>query len=439
MNFRTACALLLSLVFITACKKQNDNVFLVNETTAGFEGYSYVDSLKILTCTVREDSLKSDSLSHNLLGIINDPDFGIYTASSFAQFKLPQLGNVISSNTLDSAVLFLQFTSTSAFYGDLSTDIAFNVYEVNEPMSRTVSNSNQTYNYNPTPIGSFNGRFKLSDSLPQRSLGKTIKGAPGIAIKLSSTFAQKLFNASASNLSSQDAFLNFLNGIALVPSSVPASGQGAIAAFNLLGTNTRIRVYYNDTMQSDFNVQNDSRRFSSYSFTGQGPQIVKQKSLAGNGNFDTTFVMAMTGAKTKIRLPNLFSIIKPNGKLISVGKAEVIIRPLSGSYTNIFPLPTRMLLFSQDEATGLNAGLIDLIEPFYGGSYNSTQNYYKFNITRYIQSLYTDYQNKGIDNNRGLFLTIPSDFPVAPSRIMIDARKGLQNAGIEFRLVFTEL
>ncbi len=439
MNFRTACALILSIVFITACKKQDDNVFLQNETTAGFEGYSYVDSLKIQTCTVREDSLKTDSLSHNLLGIINDPDFGVYTASSFVQFKLPQLGNVISSNTLDSAVLFLQFTSNTAYYGDINSDVIFNVFELSESMNNTISHSNQTYNYDPNPIGTFTGRLNVTDSLTQRSLGKTIKGAPGISIKLSSAFAQKLFNANSSNLSSQDNFLSFLKGIALVPVSIPAVGKGAIAAINLKGSFTKIRVYYNDTMQSDFNVQTDSKRFSSYAITGQGAQIMLQKSFAGNANFDTTFVMAMAGAKTKIKLPNLFSIIKNNGKLISVGKAEVIIRPLAGSNTSIFPLPTRLLLFSQDEATGLNAGLIDLIEPFYGGSYNSANNYYKFNITRYIQSLFTDYQNKGVNNNRGLFLTIPSDFPVAPSRLMIDARKGLQNAGIEFRLVFTEL
>lgn len=414
-------------------------MFLQNETTAGFEGYSYVDSLKIQTCTVREDSLKTDSLSHNLLGIINDPDFGVYTASSFVQFKLPQLGNVISSNTLDSAVLFLQFTSNTAYYGDINSDVIFNVFELSESMNNTISHSNQTYNYDPNPIGTFTGRLNVTDSLTQRSLGKTIKGAPGISIKLSSAFAQKLFNANSSNLSSQDNFLSFLKGIALVPVSIPAVGKGAIAAINLKGSFTKIRVYYNDTMQSDFNVQTDSKRFSSYAITGQGAQIMLQKSFAGNANFDTTFVMAMAGAKTKIKLPNLFSIIKNNGKLISVGKAEVIIRPLAGSNTSIFPLPTRLLLFSQDEATGLNAGLIDLIEPFYGGSYNSANNYYKFNITRYIQSLFTDYQNKGVNNNRGLFLTIPSDFPVAPSRLMIDARKGLQNAGIEFRLVFTEL
>lgn len=439
MNCRTICYFLLSIVFIAACKKQDDNVYLANETTSGFDGYSFIDSLKISTCTVREDSTKSDSLSHNLIGAIYDPEIGIYSASSFAQFKLPQLGNVISSQVLDSAVLFLQFTSKTSYYGDLNSTVNFDVYELDQSMNSGVTHSNQTYNYLPTAIGTFSGRFNILDSMNMRSLGKNIKAAPGISVKLSAAFAQKLFNASASDLSSQDNFLNYLKGLAMVPTGTPSIGAGAMAGFNLKGAYTMIRVYYNDTLQSDFTVQSDSRRFSQYTHTNTLLNVANQLAKGGNANFDTTYVTALSRVKTKIKLPNLFSIVKNNGKMISVGKAEIIVRPVAGTYASPFTLPTRMLLFSQDEETGLNAGVIDLIEPFYGGVYHADKNYYKFNITRYIQSLFTDYQIKGIDNNRGLFLTIPTDFPIAPSRILLDTRKGLKDAGIEFRLIFTEL
>lgn len=439
MNFKYACALLISIVFFSACKKQNDNVFLANETTTGFEGYSSIDSLKIQTCTVLEDSLKTDSLSHNLVGIINDPEIGTYSASTFAQFKLPQLGNVISSNTLDSVVLFLQFTSKIAHYGNLSSVNEFDVFELNQSMNSSVTHSNQTYTYDPTPIGTFSGVFHVEDSMNMRNLGKTIKAAPGVSIKLSGTFAQKLFNANSGNLSSQENFLSFMKGLALVPKGNPSAGNGAIAAFNLKGSYTMLRIYYNDTLQSDFTVQTDSRRFSQYTHTGNLSQITQQLSFGGNADFDTTYVVAMARMKTKIKFPNLFSIIKNNGKFISIGKAEIIIRPVFGSYDAPYTLPSRMLLFSEDEETGLNTGLVDFLEPFFGGEYNSTHNYYKFNITRYIQSLFIDYQQKGIDNNRGLFLAIPTDFPIAPSRILVDSRKGMQNAGIEFKLIYTEL
>jgi hypothetical protein len=438
VKLRTVYFILLSIVFVSACKKQDDNVFLANETTKGFEGYSFIDSLQVTTCTVREDSLKSDSLSHNLIGVINDATFGKYQASTYCQFQLSQLNNVLSSNTLDSAVLFLQFTSTTAYYGDLNSEITFNVYEVNESMNYNVTHSNQSYNYDPTPVGTFTGRFAISDSLTHRDLKSNVKGAPGMSIKLSAALAQKLFNASSTNLSSQANFLSYFKGLAIVPTSTPSFGSGAIAAINLKGNMTKLRIYYNDTQQTDLKVYTDSRKFSEFKVSNQSTDITKQKAFGGNANFDTTYVMSMAGAKTKIKLPNLFSIIK-NNKHISVGKAEIIIHPLSGTYNAPFGLPKRMLLFAEDKDTKLNAGIIDFVEPNFGGDYNASKNEYRFNITRYIQSLFTDYQIKGENNNRGLFLAIPSDNPVAPSRIVVDSRKLISGSGIEIKLIFTEL
>ena len=147
----------------------------------------------------------------------------------------------------------------------------------------------------------------------------------------------------------------------------------------------------------------------------------------------------MAGAKTKIQFPNLFSIITSNSKKISIGKAEIIIRPLAGSFSTPFSLPTRLLLLRPDPTTNLNAGIIDLIEPFYGGKYNSITNEYRFNITRHIQSIFTDYQLYGKNSNNGLFIVAPSDNPIMPSRIVLDTKKQQNNAGIEFELVYTEL
>lgn len=439
MNLKYVCFLLLSFVFTSSCKKQNDNVFLANETTQGFDGYGYTDTLSLLTSTVREDSLKTDSLSHNLVGVLNDPSFGKYSAISYFQFRLPQLGNVISNQKLDSAVLFVQFTSSTAYYGDPNYNMDVSIHEVNENMGYNVNYSNQSYQYDNTPIGNYTGRFNMTDSMPYMDLGDKKKAAPGFSVKLSSTFAQKLFNANATQLASQQNFLSLFKGIAIVPNSNPGSGQGLIAALNMKGTYSRIRVYYNDTMQSDFQVVTDSRRFSKYSIEDQPAFITNQKSFKGKVNFDTTYLQAMTGAKTFIKIPYLFSLIQNKNKRVTVGKAEIIIRPQAGSYTSPFTLPKRLLLLQPDETTGMNASIEDLLEPNYDGNYNSVANEYRFNITRHIQKLFIDYQSKGINNDRGLYLIIPLDEPIAPSRMVIDARKKIKDAGIEFKIVFTEL
>ncbi len=441
MNSRIVFTLfLLCALVVASCKKHNDNVFLANEATIGFDGYSYTDTFKLLTSTIREDSIKTDSLSHNLAGVINESIFGSSRASSFFQFRFQVPNNVISTQKLDSVVLFLQFTSPTAYYGDLNSDMAFDIVELNEAMSGARSHSNQSYSYDALPIGSFSGKLKPADSITIREGTKNVRIAPTIRIKLSSAFATKLFSAGAGNLDAQENFLNYFKGLGIVPTSNPSFGSGVIAAFNMLGTFAKLRIYYNDSMQSDFRVQNESRRFTKYDISNQGTEITSQKSAASNASFDVTYAQAMAGAKTRIKIPHLFSIINKNtNKKISVGKAEIIIRPLAGTFASPFTPPTRMLILQPHPTTNLNAGILDLFEVFYGGSYNATKNEYRFNITRHIQSLFSDYQLLGKDNNKGLFLAIPSDFPIAPSRVILDMRKGIPNAGIEFKLIYTEL
>lgn len=439
MNFRLVLLSLLSVVFFSACKKQSDNVFLTNEGTIGFDGYSFTDSLSLWTSTVREDSLKTDSLSHNLLGVINDPVLGRSEAASFFQFKLPQLNKVIRTETLDSAVLIIQFTSATAYYGDLNAATSFKVYELTEDMKGTVTHSNQGYSYDALkPVGSFSGKLRLSDSLSITELGNTVKVAPGIAIRLSAEFAQRLFDADNNQLSSSDNFLQYIKGLAIVPDANPAIGSGVIAAINMQGTFSKIRVHYNGNLQSDFRVIDGARRFTRYTVNGQSSEVMRQKANP-KSNFDTVFVQAMAGAKTHIRIPHLFGVIQNNQKKISVGKAELIIRPLAGSYASPFTLPSRLLLLQPNPENNLNAGIIDLLEPFYGGSYNAVSNEYRFNITRHIQSLFSDYQLRGKNSNLGFFLITPSDFPIAPARMVVDARKKISNSGVEFKLVYTEL
>lgn len=424
--------------FFTACKKKADNVFLVNEGTLGFDGNGYTDSFTLLTSTIREDSLKTDSLSNNLIGVINDPFFGNYHARSFFQFNLPELGKVISSGTLDSVVLFMQYTSKTAYYGDLNSELSLNVYELNTALSASnAAYSNQNFGYNPTPIGSYTGKLKVNDSIKIRELSKQVSIAPTLAIKLSAAFANKLFNATSTDLSSQTDFLNLFKGLVVVPNTTPVSGNGVMAAVNMYAAFSKIRIYYNDTMQSDFKVLDDSRRFSQYYVSNQNSEITKQKAAGKMANFDTTFLQSMTGAKTRISIPYLLKIAK--SKSISVAKAEIFIRPLAGSYGTTTPLPARLLLLKPNATTGLNASVLDAFEPFYGGAYNATLNGYKFNITRHIQNLFIDYQRYGIDNNKGLFLIIPTDNPIAPSRMMVDTRKKIPNVGIEFKLYYSEL
>ncbi|RLD88401.1 MAG: hypothetical protein DRJ09_08525, partial [Bacteroidetes bacterium] len=70
--------------------------------------------------SIIEDSIRTDELSRNMLGSMNDSVFGVTTANIAAQFTLTSNGIDFGENPqLDSMVLYLRYNGE--IYGDSST------------------------------------------------------------------------------------------------------------------------------------------------------------------------------------------------------------------------------------------------------------------------------------------------------------------------------
>ncbi|MBC7426410.1 MAG: DUF4270 family protein, partial [Bacteroidia bacterium] len=137
---RLTCLLIISFLLLTGpgCKKRQDNIYL-NSVESGTGGnVQFTDTFTINARTIREDSLKTDSLNYNLIGAVNDPIFGRYAATIYTEFRLPQF-NKTASGGVDSAVLYLRLPSTTGFYGDLSSGLSLKVYELNEQILKAKS------------------------------------------------------------------------------------------------------------------------------------------------------------------------------------------------------------------------------------------------------------------------------------------------------------
>lgn len=436
MKFKNLIILFLAVVFLNSCKKKDGNVYFDSEGTLSYDGLVFSDSLTLLTKTVREDSLKTNALEHNLIGVLNDPDFGTSQSNSFFQFLLPTLNNVISNKRLDSAVLMLNYTSSIAFYGNLQNQVTVNFYELTEKMGTTITHSNQSYQYDNNPIGTFSGRFNPKDSVFIRQGKNLVKIPATLKVKLSNAFASKLFNANSSQLSSQNNFAEFMKGIA----AIPTGSDGAMAAFNLNSSNTKIRVYYDDSSYSDFVFNTECKKFSQYLISNQNSNIVQQKQASKTQDFTSTYVQSLTGAKTQVMFPHLLSMISNPNKRIVISKAELIIRPKAGTFSDPFTLPRRMRCLPTDLSDSIiRIDNDELYVGVYGGAFLSATNRYVFNITKYIQNIFTVYQNTGQNKNKGVYVFIPTEAPIAPSRIIIDAQKKIPNAGIELKIHYTEL
>jgi hypothetical protein len=421
-NFIIGVCFLQALLVLNSCKKRDDLISLKGGTIVPAELY-FSDTLTVDCRTVREDSIPSRTSTHQLLvGKMNDPLFGVSQATTFTQIRLAQLNNLINKGDgVDSAFLYLSFTSEVAKYGNIQSIQNLSLFELTEGFSNTKTYySSDSLAYSTTPIGNFSGVYNYKDSMVLVDSVKK-KFSPGIKIPLTKEFAEKLLDADVNAIRTQGDFANYIKGIAIKAMGNPAAGEGAVAAFNFKSPGTRIVVHYDKNKFTNFTIDSNSLMFANYKISKQNPAIVSQK-MQDNGHFDTTYVQAMTGAKTYFTFPTLFSLTQ-NEKLF-IHKAELIIPIIRQASNAVYPPPSRLLITQPNENTRLNLPIIDFISSSnYGGLYDSIQGQYKFGITRHIQDIFRSYVEDGDNFNFGLFLTPTIDLPITPARVLIDSRR----------------
>ena len=87
---QTYFSLGLFTLLLTAGCRSDDDLLNLNATSGQIQGIVN-DSMSLVAYTINEDSLKTDSLRSNLLGAMNDPEFGKSEASVATQIQLPEI------------------------------------------------------------------------------------------------------------------------------------------------------------------------------------------------------------------------------------------------------------------------------------------------------------------------------------------------------------
>jgi hypothetical protein len=110
----------------------------------------------------------------------------------------------------------------------------------------------------------------------------------------------------------------------------------------------------------------------------------------------------MAGMKDSLIIPHLSSLYKDGP--VSIGSAQLVFKLDPASATTGFDPHSNMLIFASD-SLGKNVSIIDASEAssYYGGSYNSTNKEYTFNIARHVQQTLTKIVEEG-GKDYGLFL-----------------------------------
>lgn len=422
-GFRFPGLILATLLFIVCSCDPNDSVeFNTNRNDNTFE-FSQSDSV-IQLRTIREDSIRSDEFTKNLIGVYQDLTFGKVTASVFADIRLPANDIELGTNPVfDSLVLYLKYSSADGYFGWLNDPLKFNVHELNERVYRdSAYYSTATFDTKPSLIGSWEGRPKPSDD-------------DVIRIVLTEELGLRIMNASTAQLSDDDDFYEVLNGIGIIPEQI--SPTGSIIYFNLEDDSSNMTLYFRndtDTLSAIFQINNECARINTFQHDLTGT-VLEEQIDNPTQLYDKVYIKPLAGSKVRLDISSYLRKLSENN-LYAVNRAELILKPdLSLSYLSKIPSTLLLLKTNKDN---INYIIIDRYEDYFDGIYNPETGSYNLVITRYIQQELVHYYNdKNYVSSFDLNLILPSDNPIAADPLVLRANQDTLSAIL--KLSYTKL
>ena len=153
--------------------------------------------------------------------------------------------------------------------------------------------------------------------------------------------------------------------------------------------------------------------------------------MSGSGHYNEVFVQGMGGTKVQLDIPELKALIE-RGEKIAILDAKISFPVSPGTVVDNYGAPHRLLLFQPNLETGGNSVIIDFVDDIappdiywntysnYNGRYNSSSGVYEFHFTRFLQALINEYIETGEHSFNGFYLLTPSDFPLTPSRVVLN-------------------
>jgi hypothetical protein len=315
----------------------------------------------------------------------------------------PAVVTDIPSNAIYDSLTFT-FRLNHYYYGDTTKIQTFYVNELAQTI--VAGYADKLYNTSNVPV----------KSTPLGS--KTISIRPAkddsVIIRLSDSKGMELFDKlkqQTAEVTNNDNFLNYLKGISL------ATGEDdTTAVFGLMAADSmHMRVHYhtnapfNQPYFIDFIPT--TNQFAFNRIVAHRPNLALVSGYGGVGETPSSktnnlaFSQQGTGLNLKILFPSLKGILLTEN-YVKLLRAELVVRPASQSFDRAkYPLPPKLQLAATDASNIEGAFLMDstgqnvltatpVLDDVYG-----RDNYYKFNITAYINQLL-----QVASNDMGLYL-----------------------------------
>jgi hypothetical protein len=354
--------------------------------------------------TVSDGNQRTDEPAFNLLGTYNDPIFGKTTADFACQFRLTGYPDFSNSPQIDSLVLHMYYKEV---YGSTETSTTVTSQRVKVYELASDLFIDQKYDQGVDLKGlskgdiladySFVPKFKL-DSLSS-TYGSTKKDPKDTVlqemnIKLDQKLIQKLMAADSLTWSDNDKFLKYFKGLYVEAGDINIGGAimkiATISQPSSISQGTYLVLHYhnnlNDSLYYSYAINENSARVSrfahDYSKTAFAAHLDKtdvQDSLI--------YLQTTGGLRSKILIPNLGTWSDSTNFVIN--RAELIFQADSTITDLTKRLPAEQLVLTAIDKDGKEYFPSDLSfsSLYYGGTYNSKDKTYRFNIAKHMQEV----------------------------------------------------
>jgi Domain of unknown function (DUF4270) len=398
-----------------------------------------IDTFAVKISTVFLDSFTTSGTSTQLLGRYIDPYFGTITSRSYSDIGTPfPLPTLTPTSIYDSLQLIMRINKS--FYGDTTQVQRFLVSQLTQVMDypgiQTSFFSNNSIPYDPSILGSTYVKINPTAGLTSQRIGDSIK------ITMPNTMGKQLFDLlfrQPDTVTNSSIFRGYFKGLTVYPDTTL---PGAIYGFK---DSLVLRIYYHEpgvTLQhktTDFNLVSPSTQFNQITANRAGTLVAginsTNQELPSSSTGNQTFLQPITSLYTKLLFPTISNLLGYQDYL-AVMKAQLIIKPVAGTYSPIYSLPpvVNLALTNQINTIGsiIPSGNGSLtIDYLYG-----TNTSYTYDVTSYIQSAVL----QGAPNNakNGLILTTPATtFNTMFNRMVIgDANNVLRSNQISLKIYY---
>jgi hypothetical protein len=396
-----------------------------------------VDTATINVSTTFVDSTATDGTGYLMVGSYNDDYLGTISSRAYLQVtpppSLPALNTQL--DTYDSIGMILFFKPGNPYYGDTTQYQSYMVNQVDTLWQLAPFQRGWFSDYT-LPLGPLLGEtsVRIEPNRPILYASNTSQGAGDtVKIRLDDNLGRKIYNmvySKSDTVVRSNQWLNWFNGLCISPD--PTKGVANI--INGFKDSCLMRIYYRENAEIssekyiDFTLTNKGFQFNNIvrntpagkplyrlddtiTQKPQTPPATPSKQIGNAG-----YVSTINGLDVKLTFPFLSSIALRRD-YIGLLRAQLIVRPVPGSFSQIWRLPPAVGIYYTDlnnligtpiPAIGLSGAqtgspVIDYFNPL-----NSV---YTYDVTAFVASQLTNPSPAA--SQTGLMLSIPAPANVA--------------------------